>query len=314
MGGTLSRGTARTSRRLLTAAAATLLAIGAAGCGPSADQQDDPTTQEKLTEGPSDGGTGSDGGGSTEDDQDTQSDTVSDGGGDAAIGGETAGRPPAFLYVVQGVSDAVDTSAPEWTLGAQDLQGILTGYDAISDRSVPSCQGDLTYTDGASVTCTASFALEGLEGEQELTVMAVRAPAGFDKAGAPALLVSIGAKPSAEALEVFTDQDNHLVGVGQGSMFGSAELSTTELAEAVATTANSDNGFAPLEAPIVVSECEGPLPAGSAEPVGCDAAWEHSPSEEFDVEAMGVWFVDSDPGLLVALEIGDQDSADDGEG
>lgn len=307
-------GDSRTARKLLTGAAAAVLALGMAGCGNDTDTADEPTVEEKVTE-EADAPAASDGGGAATDPDaggdDDQEGTVSDGGGDDAAGsdGEASGRPPAVMYIVDGVNDSVDTSQAAWTLAGGDLATILSNHDVISDRTAPSCDGDLQYTDGSSVNCTASFSLEGLDGEQELTVMAVRAPSGFDKAGAPALLVSIGATPSQEALDAFTDQDNQLVGLGHGSMFGSAELSAAELAEFVESTANSSQGPAVLDAPIAVDECEGPLPAASDKPVQCNAAWEHAPSENLDADAMGVWFVDSEPGLLVALEIGDQDVA-----
>lgn len=306
-------GVGRTAQGIVTIAAGAMLALGMAGCGTGDGQGDAPTIEEKVTEDAGEGGSGGGAGGVTDPDagsEDPQEGTASDDGGEAP-GAVSAGRPPAVLYVVNGVSDAVDTTQAQWTLSGDDLATVLAEHDVISDRTAPSCSGDLAYTDGSSVNCKASFDMEGLEGEQDLIVMAVRAPSGFDKEGAPALLISIGAAPSQEALEVFTDRDNHLVGIGQGSMFGTDELSAEELAQGVQTTANGDSGYAVLDAPIVVTECEGPLPAGSAEPVGCDAAWEHDPGAEFDVEAMAVWFVDSDPGLLVALEIGDQDGEGD---
>lgn len=292
------------------------------GCGNDTDTADEPTVAEKVTEDAEapEGSDASDGGGAATDPDagadDDQDGTASDGGGeDSTGGGVAAGRPPAVLYIVDGVNDSVDTAQDRWTLDGGDLATILSSHDVISDRTAPSCDGDLQYTDGSSVNCTASFSLEGLDGEQELTVMAVRAPSGFEKAGAPALLVSIGAAPSQEALDVFTDQDNQLVGLGHGSMFGSAELSAAELAEFVQSTADSKQGPAVLDSPIAVGECEGPLPAASDKPVQCDAAWGHDTSSTFDVDAMGVWFVDSDPGLLVALEIGDGDgTGQDDEG
>lgn len=308
MGETRNAGVGRAARGIATIAAGAVLALGMAGCGTGDGQGEAPTTEEKVTESAGEGGSDGGTGGVTDPDagsEDTQEGTVSDDGGEAA-GGPSAGRPPAVLYVVDGVDDAVDTSQAQWTLSGDDLATVLAGQGVISDRTAPSCSGDLAFTDGSSVNCKASFDMEGLDGEQDLTVMAVRAPSGFDATGAPALLISIGAAPSQEALEVFTDQDNHLVGIGQGSMFGTDELSAEELAQGIQATANNDAGYAVLDAPVVVTECEGPLPAGSAEPVGCDAAWEHSPDTPFDVEAMAVWFVDSDPGLLVALEIGDQ--------
>lgn len=306
MGETRIAGVGRAARGLVTIAAGAVLALGMAGCGTGEGQGDAPTTEDKVTAEP--GEDASDGGGTVTDPDagadDHQGGTASDDGGESP--GASAGRPPAVLYVVDGVNDAVDATQAQWTLSGDDLATVLAEQDVISDRTAPSCGGDLAYTDGSSVDCKASFDMEGLDGEQDLTVMAVRAPSGFDATGAPALLISIGAAPSQEALDVFTDQDSHLVGIGQGSMFGTDELSAEELAQGIQATANDDAGYAVLDAPVVVTECEGPLPAGSAEPVGCDAAWEHSPTDEFDVEAMAVWFVDSDPGLLVALEIGDQ--------
>ena len=294
----------------MTGVAAAVLALGMVGCSNDAEPVDQPTAGEEATGGDQ-GPASSDGGGTATDSDEATDDQsevgASDGGGaDAPEARGSAGRPPAVLYIVDGVEEAVDTSQTPWTLTGDGLAGVLAGHEVISDRTAPSCDGELAYTDRSSVNCTASFDMEGLDGEQELTLMAVRAPVGFDPAGSPALLVSIGAPPSAQALETFTDQDNHLVGVGQGSMFGTDELSAAELGEAVQATANSDAGYAPLDSPIAVTECEGALPAGSPDPVGCDVVWEHSTDAGFDAEAMAVWFVDSDPGLLVALEIGDQ--------
>lgn len=293
-------------RGALTLGAAALLALGAAGCTtgadlaePSAAPGSEAPTEERTEE-------------TTPAEQESESTgSASNDGGDAAEEGAPAAHPPAVLYITDGVPDAVDRSDLPWKLNGSAVETVLADHDIISDRTAPSCLGVLTYTDGASITCTASIALEGLQGQQELTVMAVRAPAGFDTAGAPALLVTIGNPPSPEALAAFTDQDHHLVGVGQGSMFGTAELSATELIEMVESTANSDNGFALLDAPVTGVSCEGPLPAASTEPVECEVAWEHDPSVTMGAEAMGVWFVDADPGLLVALEIGDQDTPDE---
>ncbi|MFC7376273.1 hypothetical protein ACFQS2_04365 [Brachybacterium sp. GCM10030267] len=292
-------------RRALVAAAALALATTSAACtsagedaaptsndGTSASDGQDPAASGEDTE-PSDGEEGAE---------------PSDGDG---AGGAAMNRPPAVLYIVDGVSDVVDTDQETWSAAAGDIAEILADHTAVDGASEPSCDGDLTYEDGASVDCTAEFAIEGLDGQQDLTVMAVRAPSGYDPAGSPALLVSVGEPPSDDALEVFTDQGSNLVGVGQGSMFNAEEVPADELAATVESTVNSQNGYGVLDAPMVAPECSEPLPAGSTEPVECTVAWEHDPEVTFGAEAMGVWYLDSEPGLLVALDVAEADAAGD---
>lgn len=278
--------------------AAMLTVGGLAACTPAEEPTADPPAA-------SDQGGDTSGGG--DESSDAGSDDSSDGGGEESSDGggaeesDTAGVMPLVLFVAEGLNDTVDTSAQTWTLDAEKTAAALTDA-GIKDAS---CEGELRWEQDAPLRCSGTPPMEGGQTSGELTVYGVRAPSGWEKEGQPAMIVSVGNGLDASTVQAITDPANQLVGVGQGSMFGSSDLTEEELVAAVDTTVNSDNGYVPLEGEMTVSGCDGPMPARTTSPVTCTAAWTHSPDAQITASAVPVVYLDSDPGLLVALRLGD---------
>lgn len=278
----------RRIRRLGAGLAALCLGLGAVAC--SSDDDDD-------------GGTG--GTTSAEEPTTARSSTAepasgSDGG--ASDGGTGSAGSVMVMVLNDGVAEVVDEGTSPALILPEDLEALLAAQTGIDPEVAPECEGTLEYMPETTVSCTAETTLEGLPGVQELTVMPVRLPAGFESEGRPGLLVSLGGPLAPEAAAAVTDQGHQLVGIGQGSMFGSVELSAEELAEVAESTLNDPNGYAPLDAPMVVESCEGPLPAGSREPVTCTVAFAHDPEATFSAQAMSVSYL-GEGGLLLALDM-----------
>lgn len=278
--------------------AAMLTVGGLAACTP---------TEEPTADPPAASDQGGDASGSGDESSDAGSDDTSDGGGDESSDGggaeesDTAGVMPLVLFVTEGLNDTVDTSAQTWTLDAEKTAAALT-VAGIKDAS---CEGELRWEQDAPLRCSGTPPMEGGQTSGELTVYGVRAPSGWEKEGQPAMIVSVGNGLDASTVQTITDPANQLVGVGQGSMFGSSDLTEEELVAAVDTTVNSGGGYVPLEGEMTVSGCDGPMPARTTSPVTCTAAWTHSPDAQIVASAVPVVYLDSDPGLLVALRLGD---------
>lgn len=270
--------------------AAMLTVGGLAACTPAEEPTADPPAASDQGGDTSGGGDESSDGGGGE---------SSDGGGAEETG--TAGVMPLVLFVTEGLNDTVDTSAETWTFDAEKTAAALTDA-GIKDAS---CEGELRWEQDAPLRCSGTPPMEGGQTSGELTVYGVRAPSGWEKEGQPAMIVSVGNGLDASTVQAITDPANQLVGVGQGSMFGSSDLTEEELVAAVDTTVNSDNGYVPLEGEMTVSGCDGPMPARTTSPVTCTAAWTHSPDAQIVALAVPVVYLDSDPGLLVALRLGD---------
>lgn len=265
-------------------------------------------TEEPTADPPAASDQGGDASGGGDESSDGGGDGSSDGGGsgDSSDGGgaeesDTAGVMPLVFFLTEGLNDTVDTSTETWTLDAEKTAAALTDA-GIKDAS---CEGDLRWEQDAPLRCSGTPPLEGGQTSGELTVYGVRAPSGWEKEGQPAIIVSVGNGLDASTAQTITDPANQLVGVGQGSMFGSSDLTEEELIAAVDTTVNSGGGYVPLEGEMTVSGCDGPMPARTTSPVTCTAAWKHSPDAQIAASAVPVVYLDSDPGLLVALRLGD---------
>lgn len=274
----------RRIRRLCAGLAALCLGLGAVACSSDGGGTGGTTSAEGSSAAPST----------------AEPAATSDGG--TSDGGTASAGSVMVMVLNDGVAEVVDEGTSPASILPEDLEALLAEQTGIDPDVAPECEGTLEYMPEATVTCTAETTLEGLPGIQELTVMPVRLPAGFESEGRPGLLISLGGPLAPEAAAVVTDQGHQLVGIGQGSMFGSVELSAEELAEVAESTINDENGYAPLDAPMVVESCEGSLPAGSREPVTCTVAFAHDPEETFSAQTMGVSYL-GEGGLLIALDM-----------
>lgn len=238
---------------------------GTTGDGTGEEPEED--TSEETSEGGTDDGADDTAGSDDDEDETGGAADPSD------AGGETTGQLPRVVYVADGVEDVVDTSAETWMLGANDAAAALeaAGFTDVT------CEDDVAWVQGAVAGCHGSFDVEGVDSPSDVAVYGVRAPLGFEEEEKPALLVSFRQELDEAAVDAFTDPTSQLVGVGQGSMFGSEELSAEDLAGVVDSTMNSENGFAPIEEEMSVLSCEGPMPAATPAPVACEVAWAHAP-------------------------------------
>lgn len=232
----------------------------------------------------------------------------------ASDGGPTTSAEPTpgagsvvVMVLNDGVSDVLDVDADPALLPAQDLEALIAVQDGVDEAEAPGCEGDLAFAEGESVACTATITVEGLAGAQQLTAVPVRFPSGFEPAGAPGVIVAVGAPLAPAAAAALSDPDHHVVGVGQGSMFGTEEIGAEELAKLTESTINHPAGYAPVDAPMVVESCEGPLPVGAREPVTCTAAFAHDPATTVDAQVLSVSSL-GEGGLLVALDLGGADA------
>lgn len=169
----------RRIRRLGAGLAALCLGLGAVACSSDGGGTGGTTSAEGSSAAPS-----------TAEPAASSDSRTSDGGtsdsGTASVGSVMV------MVLNDGVAEVVDEGTSPTSILPEDLEALLAEQTGIDPDVAPECEGTLEYMPEATVTCTAETTLESLPGIQELTVMPVRLPTGFESEGRPGLLISLG--------------------------------------------------------------------------------------------------------------------------